>query len=278
MGALQQVDDWPVDHAAAAIVTTTSVDTTGDVDREFRLASLAKPLTGWAALVAYEEGIVSLDQAVDRDDVPAGATLRHLLSHAAGFPFDGDTPIAAVGKRRIYSNTGIERVATIVAEAARMPFEQYLREAVFDPLGMAASELRGSAAHQVWSTVADMARFVAEMSAPQLLAPETAAVAITIQYPELAGIVPGVGSFDPCPWGLGLEIKGDKSPHWMGRASSPATFGHFGGAGTMMWVDPTAGVGTVALTDRPFDQWATEAMRLWPAYSDAVVAAQRSTV
>ena len=60
--------------------------------------------------------------------------------------------------------------------------------------------------------------------------------------PDLAGIVPGVGRFDPCPWGLGFEIRGAKSPHWTGRTNSPRTFGHFGGAGTMMWVDPDAGV------------------------------------
>ena len=69
-----------------------------------------------------------------------------------------------------------------------------------------------------------------------------------------------------------MEISGDKSPHWTGRANSPATYGHFGGAGTMMWVDPTARVGVVALTDRPFDEWAPEALRRWPELSDAVLA------
>ena len=65
---------------------------------------------------------------------------------------------------------------------------------------------------------------------------------------------------------------GDKSPHWTGRTNAPATFGHFGGAGTMMWVDPAAGCALVALTDRPFDDWSIEALQLWPALSDAVVA------
>jgi len=41
----------------------------------------------------------------------------------------------------------------------------------------------------------------------------------------------------------------------------------------MMWVDPAAGAGLVALTDRPFDDWAVEALRAWPELSDAVVAA-----
>ena len=107
---------------------------------------------------------------------------------------------------------------------------------------------------------------------PTLLAPATAADAVRQQWPDLAGIVPGVGRFDPCPWGLGFEIRGLKRPHWTGRANSAATYGHFGGAGTMMWADPDAGCALVALTDRGFDDWSLDAMRLWPELSDAVLA------
>ena len=32
-----------------------------------------------------------------------------------------------------------------------------------------------------------------------------------------------------------------------------------------MWVDPAVGVACLALTDRAFDEWADEALRLWPA-------------
>lgn len=278
MTALHQVTSWPVDHVAAAIVTTDDTDTIGDTERSYRLASPSKCLTAWATMVACEEGIVALDAPLSHPGVPEGATLRHLLSHASGLPFEGTRPVAGVETRRIYSNTGIELVAEIVADAAEMPFDHYLAEAVFEPLQMITTELRGSPAHAVWSNVAEMAHFVAEMLTPRLLAPETVADLTAIQYPDLAGIVPGVGSFDPCPWGLGVEIKGDKSPHWMGRTSSPATFGHFGGAGTMMWVDPRSGVGLVALTDRPFDQWASEAVRRWSELSDAVLADHRSGV
>jgi CubicO group peptidase (beta-lactamase class C family) len=276
MSALHRVLDWPVDHVAAAIVTPTSATTIGDTDREFRLASLSKVLTGWTAMIAHEEGIIDLDTAIDRSDVPDGATVRHLLSHAAGLPFEGDNPIAGIAQRRIYSNTGIERVAAIVSAAAEIPFDQYQCEAVFEPLAMTATELRGSPAHAVWSTVGDTVAFVREMLAPRLVAPESWADLTRIQYPDLAGIVPGVGSFDPCPWGLGMEVKGAKAPHWTGRANSASTFGHFGGAGTMMWADPDAGVGVVALTDRPFDDWADEALRRWPEFSDAVLAEHRS--
>ena len=154
-----------------------------------------------------------------------------------------------------------------------MPFGDYLAEAVLDPLGMDACRARRARpAHGACATAVDVARFLAELQRPTLLdAGHGGRRAFQPQYPELAGIVPGVGRFDPCPWGLGFEIRGSKSPHWTGDANSAATFGHFGGAGTMMWVDPEAGCGLVALTDRSFDDWSIEAMRRWPELSDAVV-------
>jgi len=39
-----------------------------------------------------------------------------------------------------------------------------------------------------------------------------------------------------------------------------------------MWVDPVARTSVVALTDRRFDEWASDALKVWPQLSDAVVA------
>ncbi|MFP5488075.1 MAG: serine hydrolase domain-containing protein [Acidimicrobiia bacterium] len=276
MQALHLVADWPVDHVAAAVVRDGGSTCIGDPDRVYRLASLAKPISAWAVLVAVEEGVIDLDAPLGHVAAPDGATMRHLLAHAAGFGFDGDESIAEVGRRRVYSNTGIERAADELAAASGIEFATYLTEAVLDPLGMFRTELRGSPAHGIWSTLDDMVRFVDELRSPRLLARETWADATSPQLPELAGIVPGVGRFDPCPWGLGVEIRGAKAPHWTGRANSPATFGHFGGAGTMMWVDPIVRTGVVALTDRDFDEWSEEALRRWPDLSDAVLAEIRT--
>ena len=272
MGALDLIDTWPVDHVGAAVVSPQGLTLAGDTDRILRLASLSKPMAGWAVMVAVEEGTIELDAPLRRVDASEGATMRHLLSHAAGFGFDDPKPVSRIERRRMYSNTGIERAADELAAAAEMPFVEYLTAAVFEPLGMTTAELRGSPAHAVHASTADVARFVEEMRAPMLLAPETAAEVRRIQYPDLAGIVPDVGRFDPCPWGLTVEVRGGKSPHWTGRANSASTFGHFGGAGTMMWVDPDADLGLVALTDRPFDAWRDDALRLWPELSDAVLA------
>lgn len=266
--ALQVVDHWPVDHVAVGVVRCDELlASRGDVHRVFRLASISKMLSAWAVLVAVEEGTVSLDEAAG----PPGATLRHLLAHAAGYGFDTAVPITRPERHRIYSNTGIEVAAAHVAEQAGIPFDEYLRDAVFVPLGMVHSELRGSPAHAVHSTLNDLAAFARELLRPRLVSQATADEATTIQYPELNGVVPGVGSFRPNPWGLGLEIRGEKSPHWTGTRNSPRTFGHFGGSGTMLWVDPEIDTALIALTDRPFDQWSDIALHEWPALSDAVV-------
>lgn len=266
--ALQVVDHWPVDHVAVGVIRHDElVASRGDVHRVFRLASISKMLSAWAVLVAVEEGTVSLDDAAG----PPGATLRHLLAHAAGYGFDTAVPITRPERNRIYSNTGIEVAAAHVAEQAGIPFDEYLRDAVFVPLGMTQSELRGSPAHAVHSTLTDLSLFALELLRPRLVSRATADDATTIQYPDLNGVVPGVGSFRPNPWGLGLEIRGEKSPHWTGTRNSPRTFGHFGGSGTMLWVDPVIDTALIALTDRAFDQWSDVALREWPALSDAVV-------
>ena len=46
------------------------------------------------------------------------------------------------------------------------------------------------------------------------------------------------------------------------------SFGHFGAAGTFLWVDPVAGLALAVLTEREFGEWAREA---WPVLSDAVL-------
>ena len=153
-----------------------------------------------------------------------------------------------------------------------MSFADYLRDAVFVPLDMRSTALRGSAAHGVRSTLADVCRFLGEVMRPTLIHADTAADARRTHYPTLAGIVPGVGRYDQCPWGLGFEVRGTKQPHWTGTHNSPRTFGHFGGAGTMFWIDPDRDLGLVALADRNFDEWATAALSAWPELSDAVLA------
>lgn len=269
MTALDQVADWPVDHAAAAVIGTDGVRaTTGDTARMYRLASVTKPLAALAILVAVEEDAVTLDDPVDETLVP-GATLRHLLAHASGLAPERRMRAAPVAARRIYSNVGIELAAGLVENATGIRFAAYLDEAL-EPLGLQGTSLPGSPARDGLSTVGDLARVVQELLRPTgLLAGQTLADATTVQYPGLRGVVPGYGAQDPNDWGLGFEIRAAKSPHWTGATNSTRTYGHFGQSGTMFWVDPAAELALVALADRDFGPWAADA---WPALSDAVLA------
>jgi CubicO group peptidase (beta-lactamase class C family) len=262
---LRAIDSWGAEHAALAVVDRAGrLHHHGPTTWVTRIASVAKLVTAYAVLVAVEEGSVGLDDPAG----PPGATLRHLLSHAAGYGFDGPDPIAAVGVRRIYSNTGIETAARHLEQATGIGAATYLAEAVFEPLGMSRTELRGSPAHGMWSCVEDLLAFVAELRAPRLLTPATVEAAVAVQFPGLPGVLPGVGRFDPLDWGLGFERNFGRTGHWTGTTRSRAAFGHFGGAGTFLWVDPADGTAAVCLTDREFGDWA---MTAWPAFHEILL-------
>ena len=85
-------------------------------------------------------------------------------------------------------------------------------------------------------------------------------------------MLPDFGRMEPNDWGLGFEIRDGKSPHWTGSRNSERTYGHFGGSGTFIWVDPEVKASLCVLTDRAFDEWKDEAKVVWPRLSDAVLA------
>ncbi len=264
--ALDAVGAWPVGAGAVGVVGPHGLlASRGPLDRPFRLASLTKLLSALAALVAAEEGAVDLDDAAG----PPGATLRHLLAHASGLPFEGAEPVAAPGCRRIYSNSGFEVLAATVAGRSGIRFDDYVTEAVLGPLAMRDTTLAGSAAAGTTaSSLRDLAALATELLAPTVVDPATLAGATSVAFPGLAGVLPGFGRQDPNDWGLGFEVRGAKSPHWTGARNSPGTFGHFGAAGTFLWVDPAVGVACVGLTDRDFGPWAA---RAWPVLADAIL-------
>jgi CubicO group peptidase (beta-lactamase class C family) len=255
--ALRQVDGWPCDHVAVAVAGAVEAQH-GDVERAFDWASVTKLATAVAVLVACEEGIVELDEAVG----PPGATLRHLLAHASGLAFDEPATIAQPGRRRIYSNAGFELAAALVAERAEMPFDAYFEHVWGFSLG-------GSAAYGVEATLAELVAVARELLAPTRLPRDLLDEAASVQFPGLEGVLPGFGRMEPNDWGLGLELRDAKSPHWTGSLNSARTLGHFGRSGTFLWVDPERGLALACLTDLPFGDWARDA---WPRLSDAVLA------
>jgi CubicO group peptidase (beta-lactamase class C family) len=262
---LAQIDEWNSPAATAAMLGTRGVIASrGDSEAISRWASVSKLLVAYAVLIAAEEGSVDLDEPAG----PPGSTLRHLLAHASGLALNSHAHLAKPGKRRIYSNTDIEVAATHLAEATEMPFARYLQAELMNPLGM-SGELRGSPAIGYQGSLDDLILFAGELLTPRLVTPEKLREATTVQFPGLGGVLPGIGRFEPNDWGLGFELRGKKHPHWTGTTNSPRTFGHFGGSGAFLWVDPERGVALACLSGRDFGPWALEA---WPTLSDAVLA------
>jgi CubicO group peptidase (beta-lactamase class C family) len=289
---LDTVARWPVGSAAAGVVRRTgtgvvrrtgtggvrqtgagpgtlgveTVEETGDRDTPYPWASVTKLLVALAVLLATEEGTLGLDDPAG----PPGSTVRHLLAHASGLGPDSPRPLTAPGRRRIYSNIGFEVLADTLAHHSGMPFTDYLAQGVVLPLDMTRTELPpgSSPASGARGPLRDLLVLAGELLVPRLVSPSSMAIATAVAFPGLAGVLPGFGRFDPCDWGLGLEIRDGKAPHWTGARNSPGTFGHFGQSGGFLWVDPEAEVACAALSDTSFGPWAVTA---WPALADAVI-------
>jgi CubicO group peptidase (beta-lactamase class C family) len=168
---------WFLGHGVADIRSGAPVDE----DTVFRIASVTKTITAIAVMQLREQGLVDLDAPASDylrgySLVPAKAgfrppTLRHLLTHTAGVravrtPSDllrpelgwsaqegGPLPSLAdyyrgglrvdvePGTKWAYSNHGFATLGQIVEDVSGLPFDRYLRERVFDPLGMESSDL-----------------------------------------------------------------------------------------------------------------------------------------
>jgi len=255
--------------AAAGWIAEDGCESAGPTETAFPWASVTKILTSLAVWVAVEEGTVAWDDPVG----PPGATLAHLLAHASGLAPDSDAVLAAPGRRRIYSNRGFELAAAHLATRAGMDFDKYLTAGVIEPMGLVSTKLAGSAASGASGPLTDLLAIGRELMVPTLVASETHALVSSVSYPGLAGVLPGFGHQEHNDWGLGLEVRDSKDPHWTGTLNSPRTVGHFGQAGSFLWVDPDHRLALAYLSGRRFGPWATVA---WPELSDQVILAHTS--
>ena len=280
--------DFPVAMIASELTVDGRVRTlveAGQIDEVFPFASVTKPIVAWSALVAVERGLLDLDAPAGAGTAHGaagagtahsaagamlpGATVRHLLAHASGIAFDSDAVLAAPGTRRIYSNRGIEILGERLQEATATPLDRWVETTVLEPLGMSSVLVPGSPAHSGEGTARDLAVFAGELAAPRLISASLAAEATSVVFPGLDGVLPGYGRQAPNDFGLGVEVRGHKHPHWTGRAGSPTTFGHFGQSGSFIWVDPEARRQAVFLGERRFAAVHKDA---WPDLCDQILA------
>ncbi|MDP9365745.1 MAG: beta-lactamase family protein [Chloroflexota bacterium] len=125
----------------------------------------------------------------------------------------------------------------------------------------------------------DLARFAGAFlpsgaALPHLLSAPAAALMIRDQAEGVPG---GVESakvrWEVAHWGLGWEVKGSKRRHWTGELTSPATFCHFGAAGTLLWADPERDLALAVFANRTAAAMWSFIMARWARLSNAVVAA-----
>ena len=148
----------------------TSVDNPLEVtpDTLFQIGSISKTFTGTVAMYLVAEGKLELDRPV-REYVPeleladadaaARVTMCHLLSHTGGWIGDyfddtgwGDDAVAQyvsrmrtlpqqtpVGELWAYNNAGFALAGRVIEVVAGHPFEDVVRERVFEPLELTSS-------------------------------------------------------------------------------------------------------------------------------------------
>jgi len=173
--AIAIVDDNQVLWAEGFGYTDWDRKTPVTADTPFSIQSMSKSFTAAAVMLAVQEGLLDLDTPISQylpgfhinsifEARPEDKiTLRHLLSHTAGFTHDAPVGnnndldpgtwqehidsisftwlLFPVGTRYNYCNNGVDLAAYILEARAGMPFQQYVKTHLLDPLGMTGSTM-----------------------------------------------------------------------------------------------------------------------------------------
>ena len=292
-------------HGFADIEARTPINE----DTVFRIGSITKTFTGIAIMQLWEQGLLDLDAPANDylrayKLVPTKAsfrpaTVRHLLTHTAGIPEIVHRPTPGFwllddfikagrtvpslaeyyrgglrvdiepGTRFVYTDHDFATLGQIVEDVSGMPVDRYLREHVFEPLGMGHTDLVRServqpalaAAYKVgsrgasriddfefvtagggaaYSTTKDMALYAAALlnggsnEHGSVLKPATLATMFEPHYRT-----------DPRLPGEGLVF----SRAMLGGHLAVGHGGILPGFISQMWLAPTDGVGVVAFTN-----------------------------
>ena len=281
-------------------------------DAVFGIMSMTKPITATALLILVDEGKVALDVPVSKY-IPAFAdaklkggapveslTIRRLLTHTSGLGDKQDcvgsleATAELLAKREFKFQPGtkweygpsINVIGRIIEIASGQPYETFLAERVFRPLGMSDTtfhltpQLRGRLAKLyekdkatgklklaerrlgagepgavpnpsggLFSTAADVHRFYSMILAGGELDGHRIVSANAVK--QMTEVQTGdlVTGFTPGNgWGLGWCVV--RKPEGITGMLSPGTFGHGGAYGTQVWVDPVLKAVFLLMTQR----------------------------
>lgn len=274
----------------------------------FRIASLTKPFASASIMMLAEEGKLSISDPVEKylpefrnmwlASEMSGEkatlirptreiTIKDILTHTSGLAsLPADIPINSIreyalvvsqlplqfepGTQWRYSGSGITVAARIVEVISGKPYEVFLSERIFSPLGMEnttffpkkesldriaalyhpssdSSGLEAAVAPDWWrfprpegglfSTAGDMAIWMQTIlnkgiyNGTRILSEESVGEMTKIQTGELA-----TGFTDGMSYGLSFGIV--RNPSGVTAMLSKGTFGHGGAFGTQSWADP----------------------------------------
>lgn len=235
----------------------------GTVKGRYGFASVTKLLTTQVIADAVASGFVSFDDWVNDEYFNKGqVSLSDLLSHSSGIRPD-HLECVAPREKRIYTNEAFELAGNFVMKRLGADFENYAIGDLFEEgLGLhlnSTIKMNGSCAHSANGSFEDLLAFAQEIRQPTFLEPQIHSQLVKPYLPELSGVLPGWGNYDRNEFGIGYEIKGDKSPHWTGSKSSPQTYGHFGQSGVFVFHDPVNMITASCVTNHDFGPWSKEA-------------------
>jgi CubicO group peptidase (beta-lactamase class C family) len=292
-------------HGLANITSNTPITE----DTVFRIGSITKTFTAIAVMQLWEQGLVDLDAPANDylrayRLTPASpsfrpTTLRQLLTHTGGIPeqvpsyglflpdygesvklgrrvpslaeyYRGSLRVAVEpGTMFIYGDHGIATLGQIVEDVSGKPLDRYFRDHIFEPLGMADTDLLRSehvqsrlatgyklgsggpkaitdrqlvpaAAGAIYSTTGDMARYVAA-----LLGGGSNEHGSVLKPATLASMFEPHYQADPRVPGMGLGF-------FRGNLGGHPTVEHQGilpGFNSQIWLAPNDGVGVLAFTN-----------------------------
>src|SRR6185437_16022085 len=166
-GSALVVDNGKVIYQKGVGLANMEWDIPNAPDTKFRLGSITKQFTATLILQLVEQGKIKLDgKLIDylpdyRKDTGAKVTIHNLLSHTSGIPSytalpgffqnvsrnpftvddfikkyaSGDLEFEP-GTKFVYDNSGYFLLGAIIEKVTGKPYEQVLKENIFDPLGM----------------------------------------------------------------------------------------------------------------------------------------------
>lgn len=292
------------------------------VDTVFDIASLTKVVaTTVAVMQLVQRGEVRVNEPVAKylpefaQNGKEDVTIRQLLTHFSGLPEDLDLTqtwqgrdaalqmayaeklVNPPGSRFLYSDVDFIVLGALVERVSEMSLDQYCRQHIFTPLGMAqtrflpppswlmktaptqfdeqnrmlrgvvhdptARRMGGVAGHAgLFSTADDLSKFAQFLlNGGSVLSPLMIEKMTTPQQPLTAPVLRGFG------WDIDSPFSSNR-----GDLLPVGGFGHTGFTGTSMWIDPTTRTFIILLTNAVHPRGKGTAVALRSKIATAVAA------